>query len=99
MGKLLDITFIEEHGVRGMATYLLKAILRTPPTEMFYVNTVGRASLAEIGIADITLPEITWSGIKNACDTAIIKSRKDLVSLGVQRAFALFGADGVDGKG
>lgn len=99
MGKLLDITFIEEHGVRGMATYLLKAILRTPPTEMFYVNTVGRASLAEIGIADTTLPEITWLGIKNACDTAIIKSRKDLVSLGVQRAFALFGADGVDGKG
>lgn len=99
MDLLLGITQIEEHDVVGITPFLLREALRTPPWELYEINTIGRASLAEIGIAEAVLPALTWARLRHVCDTAIIKSRKDLQAFGAEVAFSQFGENGTDGVG
>ena len=98
--RMFQLTQINEHGVEGMSPYLFARILETPPSDMFMINTIGRASLAKIPLAQIPIHELTWNGIRNVCDTAFLLAEMGIVKRdGSRYGFSDLSDIGFDGTG
>ena len=98
VSDLYSVSQIEQNGTRGINPFIMQSILQTPPSELYYINTIGRASLSGIQIPFGATPEITWRGLMNVCNTAVILSDRRNLQLG-DAAFNRFNQTGVDGWG
>jgi hypothetical protein len=78
--QMFQLTQINEHGVEGMSEYLFARILETPPSGMFIIDTIGRASLAKIHLSQIPIHDLNWNGIHNVCNTAFLLADTGLVT-------------------
>jgi hypothetical protein len=97
--EMFELTQLEEHGARGMSEFLYLQTLLTPPESMYDIDTIGKANLARIQVQDIPFPELTWGGIRNVCDTAVILSDQNYSrATTVENSFARFTDDGFDGS-
>ncbi|TNE62523.1 MAG: hypothetical protein EP341_00200 [Sphingomonadales bacterium] len=96
--QLFTMSRMEEHAVRGMSDFLYAHTLATPPESIFEIDTIGKASLAEVGVRNVPMPEITWRGIRNVCETAIVMTdghlSRNAELAGAFRAFSHTGDDG-----
>ena len=97
---MFDLTQKVEHGARGMTDFLFKRMIETPPEEMYEIDTIGRASLAEIELAGIPTAKISWEAMRNVCDTAYVMTEDRFAGVSsARKAFAGFKDQGVDGSG
>lgn len=78
--QMFQITRVNEHGVEGMSEYLFEKILETPPSDMFIIDTIGRASMAKIHLSQIPIHDLNWNGIQNVCDTAFLLADTGIVT-------------------
>lgn len=98
--QLFLMSRMEEHAARGMSDFLYSNTLATPPESIYEIDTIGKASLAEVGVRNVPMPEITWRGIRNVCETALVmtdghwSANADLTD-----AFRRFTDTGDDGTG
>jgi len=98
--QLFLMSRMEEHAARGMSDFLYANTLATPPESMYEIDTIGKASLAEIGVQNVPMPEITWRGIRNVCETALVMTEGRLsVQADITDAFEGFTDAGDDGTG
>ncbi|MHC9236624.1 hypothetical protein ACX9MO_13400 [Pseudooceanicola sp. 502str34] len=98
--QLFLMSRMEEHSARGMSDFLYANTLATPPDSMYEIDMIGKASLAEIGVRNVPMPEITWRGIRNVCETALIMTEGRLsVQADFADAFEEFTDVGDDGTG
>lgn len=90
----------EEHGARGMSDFLFARTLATPPHAMYEIDTIGKASLAEVAVRGVPIPEIGWRGIRNVCETALVMTDSRLSGMpNIAEAFKDFRDIGDDGTG
>jgi hypothetical protein len=90
----------EEHSARGMSDFLYAHTLATPPDSIYEIDTIGKAILAEVGVRGVPMPEITWRGIRNVCETALVMTNSRLSgSANLADAFREFTDTGNDGTG
>jgi hypothetical protein len=76
---LFRIKAIELHSVKPMSDFLYYQILRTRPDDMYYIDTVGRAVMANIPLQNISYPtRISERMIENICDSAYLYHIKGL---------------------
>ncbi len=75
---LFQMSRLEEHAARGMSDFLYTNTLATPPEAIFEIDTIGKASLAKVGVRNVPMPEITWRGIRNVCETALVMANGHL---------------------
>jgi hypothetical protein len=76
--SFFDIKLSEEHGVKAMTDFLYQRILGTRPENMFHIETVGDAVLANITVTGMTPPaSITEREIANICDNAYAANLMD----------------------
>lgn len=98
--QLYLLSRMEQHSARGMSDFLYAHTLATPPDSMYEIDTIGKASLAQIGVRNVPMPEITWRGIRNVCETALIITDGSLsVRADLKDAFDGFTNTGDDGTG
>lgn len=90
----------EEHAARGMSDFLYARTLETPPDSMYEIDTIGKASLAEVGVRSVPMPEINWRGLRNVCETALVMTESRLAgNADIADAFRGFTDTGDDGTG
>jgi len=78
---LFRIKATELHSVKPMSDFLYYQILRTRPDDMYYIDTVGRAVMANIPLQNINYPtKMTERMIENICDSAYLYHVEGLVS-------------------
>lgn len=71
--RLYRASLLEEGGWRSFNEYLYSRILETPFTEMYRVESVASAALAEMDLGPLRLPDrIGASQIANICDAAYL---------------------------
>lgn len=98
--QLFLLSRVEEHAARGMSDFLYANTLATPPETLFEIDTIGKASLAEVGVRNVPMPEITWRGIRNICETALVISEGHWsANANLNDAFRRFTDTGDDGTG
>lgn len=78
--RMFQLTRINEHGVEGMSEYLFARILETAPSDMFTIDTIGRANLAKINLSQVPIRDLNWDGIHNVCDTAFLLADTGIVT-------------------
>ncbi len=97
---LFQLTQIKEHGAVGMSDFLFARTISTPPESMYNIDTVGKASLARVDVANVPMPELSWEGLRNVCDTAIVMTDERISGVeSVEAAFRTFSDTGQDGSG
>ncbi|SMO99941.1 hypothetical protein SAMN06265173_1652 [Thalassovita litoralis] len=97
---LFELTQIKEHGAIGMSDFLFARTISTPPESMYNIDTIGRASLARIDVANVPMPPLSWEGMRNVCDTAIVMTDERISGVeSVEAAFRGFSDTGHDGSG
>jgi hypothetical protein len=97
---LFDLTQIVEHGARGMTSFLFSRTLATPPEAMYEIDTIGKASLSQIGVALVPVPEITWGSMRHVCDTGYVMVDDRFAGIdSAEKAFSVFSDQGSDGSG
>ena len=97
---LFKLTQIREHGAIGMSDFLFARTISTPPESMYNIDTIGRASLARVDVANVPMPELSWEGMRNVCDTAIVMTDERISGVeSVEAAFRAFSDTGQDGSG
>jgi hypothetical protein len=77
--RMHQLTQINEHGVEGMSDFLYSKILETRPSDMYIIDTIGKASLAKIHLSQVPIRDINWDGILNVCDTAYLLADTGIV--------------------
>lgn len=98
--QLFMLSRIEEHGARGMSDFLYSRTLATPPDSMYEIDTIGKANLSGVGLRNVPMPELSWRGIRNVCETALIMIDSGVLEIeGIAAAFRAFGDLGDDGTG
>jgi hypothetical protein len=98
--RLFALTQNVEHGARGMSEFLFARTIATPPDLIYAIDTIGKASLAQVSLAQVPFPEITWGGLRNVCDTAVIMTDGQFSGIdNVDEAFKTFADTGQDGSG
>ena len=98
--KIFQITQINENGVEGMSEYLFGKILETPPSNMFVIDTIGKASLGKIHLSNVPIRDLVWDGIRNVCDTAyLLADTGNVTRDGRPYEFSDFSNVGDDGTG
>lgn len=70
--QLFLMSRVEQHAARGMSDFLYSNTLATSPESIYEIDTIGKASLAEVGVRNVPMPKITWRGIRNVCETALV---------------------------
>lgn len=98
--NLFQLTQNKEHGAIGMTDFLFDRMISTPPASIYSIDTIGKASLAQISVAHVPMPEFTWEGLRNVCDTAIVMTNDHYSGIqSVEAAFSAFSDTGQDGSG
>ena len=98
--RLFALTQKVEHGAKGMSEFLFARTIETPPELIYAIDTIGKASLAQVSLARVPFPEVTWRGLRNVCDTAVIMSHGHFSGIdNVDDAFKTFSDTGQDGAG
>ncbi|MCT4556441.1 MAG: hypothetical protein N4A61_00120 [Pelagimonas sp.] len=98
--QLFVMSRMKEHAARGMSDFLYARTLATPPDSMYEIDTIGKASLAEVAVRHVPIPEITWRGIRNVCETALVMTGDHLSGLAdLTDSFRGFQDTGDDGTG
>lgn len=96
--KFFELTELNENGVSGVSDFLFHRTLATPNDELFIIDTVGKANLANVTVANIPFGDLSWHTIKNVCDTAVLLTTdylsegKDIASL--YKSYTYDGEDG-----
>ncbi len=76
---LFRIKATEVQSVRPMTDFLYHQILRTPPSDMYYIDTIGKAVMADIHLQGLSYPsEITRQAVENICDSTYVSKVKGL---------------------
>ncbi|WJS04453.1 PAN domain-containing protein [Roseibium aggregatum] len=76
--SFFDIKLSEEHDVEAMTDFLYQRILGTRPENMFHIESIGDAVLANITVTGLTPPaSITEREIANICDNAYAANLMD----------------------
>lgn len=97
---LFDLTQIVEHGARGMSDFLFARTIATPPSSMYEIDTIAKASLAQVSVARVPIPELSWHGLRNVCDTAVVMTEGRFAGIeSIEQAFENFADTGQDGSG
>jgi hypothetical protein len=98
--EMFKLTQVIEHGARGMSELLFSKVLATTPSSMYHIDTIGRASLAGIQVSNVPIPELSWQGLINVCNTAFLMAEStDHNSVPDSDAFSHFSTTGIDGSG
>jgi hypothetical protein len=96
--ELFQLTQQVDTGAWGMTEFLFYQTLKTPPESIYEVDTVGKANLSGVQIANVPIPEFSWTGFKNVCDTAIVMlGGNGEKADSIERSFSNFSDIGYDG--
>jgi hypothetical protein len=97
---MFDLTQTQEQSARGMSEFLFSKILMTPPQDMYRINTIGRASLSDVQVANVPIKELSWDALMNVCNTAFLKADStEKTWLNEKLSFESFSDNGIDGSG
>lgn len=96
--KFFELTELNENGASGVSEFIFHRTLDTPNDELFIIDTIGKANLAEVHVANVPFGDLNWQTIKNVCDTAVLLTT-DYLSEGksIAALYKSFPYDGEDG--